>query len=732
MTVKELVNMESLKDIPIPDILSTIYEAVTKEASDDVMKDASKIMSDPVMNRYVSYLTRIANNDQELSESNQQDLFLLITIVQAIYNYSGYETGMSDSAYDKLYELLNKAGMEVITTPVTNGKKVPHRYVTLRGTLAKVYALTNEDVMANKSRRSLDQWIAEQERKIYELTGDQIDLNDEEIYVFPKWDGVSVIFEFDKDNKLERALTRGDTDRNLAQEITKIFKPVESEIAEEIPTGIKIPYGLKTEVMMKEKDLKDYNKKYGTDYRTTRSVISSIVNSDEVDDRIHLLDIVRLRTSILDENGVEGLQELSKNVFQRPYLVCKLKDREAIKEFANKHTNIDGLRCDGAVIYIQNRDIREMLGRKDHKNQYEVAYKFNEEEAYTKIKDIEFNITPYGKVFPVAIFEPVKMKGNTINRVTMGSIGICKKLHLAKGDTVKILYEIIPYLVFDEEDGGCKRSGKKPIPIPTICPMCGKPIEFNSTGSAARCINPDCKHKQLGKIHNYITKLKIDGFGEQTEMDLFTNGIITDIIDLYKLPKKEKKVVSMDGYSDVKYLNMLKGIKEGGIKLSTDRFLGAIGIENCGHKTFEKVLNEYSFKELLSFAEEHQYGKLASISGISDKTAVMILDGINSNRKLIDKLLEYVDVSYKNREKEALFYAVFHNTRSEEVASKLEDIGGYIQDNVTKKTNFMIVPEGTEDVIDPGSEKARKRGVTIVGIDKILDEANEFVHHIYE
>ena len=100
-----------------------------------------------------------------------------------------------------------------------------HKFPSLRGTLDKIYYLTEEDgeSVVNKSRRGLPEWVATSERKIKSTTGKNINLWDEEVYVFPKWDGVSCIFEF-KNDKLERALTRGFTETNEAQIVTHIFE----------------------------------------------------------------------------------------------------------------------------------------------------------------------------------------------------------------------------------------------------------------------------------------------------------------------------------------------------------------------------------------------------------------------------------------------------------------------------------------------------------------------------
>ena len=221
----------------------------------------------------------------------------------------------------------------------------------------------------------MSEWVKKCEDAIYEKTGKKVNLWEEEIYVFPKWDGISVVFEFDKHNQMIRAITRGNTETNEGQDVTFIFSSIVSRIRDNNMDGK--PYGLKTEVMVREDDRDAYNKKFHKDYKSTRSIANSIINSDKLDGRENLLEIVRLRTSVLDEDGKEKLQELASNAFERPYIRCRIKDVEAIRKFAYSHRQIDGLNCDGAVLYIIDENIRKLLGRKDHKNQYEIAFKFN-------------------------------------------------------------------------------------------------------------------------------------------------------------------------------------------------------------------------------------------------------------------------------------------------------------------------------------------------------------------
>ena len=152
-------------------------------------------------------------------------------------------------------------------------------------------------------------------------------------------------------------------------------------------------------------------------------------------------------------------------VFSYPYIKCKLRDRDLIKKFAEDNRYVEGrFRTDGAVIYIINPKLQDILGRSNEKNNFEVAYKFTEETAMTELKRIEFSVRNFGRITPVAVFKPVKIKGNTVSRASIGSKARFDTLSLAKGDDVILHYDIIPYITVGP---GCLKADRSPIEFVT-------------------------------------------------------------------------------------------------------------------------------------------------------------------------------------------------------------------------------------------------------------------------
>lgn len=655
------------------------------------------------------------NNDEIFCASK------IIEICQYIYNYTGMDTGITDGEYDVIREKLEDTGFVMgITVPIITSQKndrvVYHKYRSLRGTLDKIYQLTDEDMLNNKSRKSIHDWVKTSENKIYEKTGERIDLWNEYVYCFPKWDGVSGIFEYDKNGNLLRVLTRGYTETNEAQDITHIFKGLKGPFE-----NCEHEYGVKTEIMMSEQNHIDYNKNYSTNYKNSRSIVSSILNSDDLDDRAKYLQIMPLRTSYIDESGNETSQTLCPGVFDTPYIKCKLNELEKMREFAIAHGHTNGLRCDGMVIYLIDEKLQKILGRENDKQKFEVAYKFTEEVGYSVVKNINFTTGLFGRINPVLEIEPIKLKGNTITNISLGSIGRMMELRLAKNDKVKVLYDIIPYVILDEDDPKCMRSGNINYTPPKICPDCGEILEYNDSGILLYCKNKKCPCREKGKILNYLKKMKIENISFATVEILYGEGLLKNICDLYKLHEYKKKLREIPGFGEKSVDIILHEIDKKNTA-SYSQLLGSIGIEGVSSKMFQKVFSMITFDDLIELSlddnKESALSVLTVIPGIKEKTAEKIINGIKENEKTIlfleEKLTLFSDIPTKSK-----FKVAFTKVRDENLEKFTLEHGGTVVDSLTKDTDVLVVP--TIGVSSSKVDKAKKYNIDIVPIDSYQD-----------
>lgn len=728
--------------------MKQIYTLLKKVFKSKDLKQMKSVMQSEEMHKLLeAYLQKDAENvlKQFLidGDDTSDDYYIsvlgyILRIANYIYTNSGDNTGLTDSEYDLLMSEYSDLTGEVLPVSETNDTdKVHHKYISLRGTLDKIYKLTDDDVVKNKSQRTLKDWVNSTEKRIKELSDEDVDLWDQNVFVMPKFDGVSCIFECNKKGEVLRALTRGDTERNEAKDIADIvrknFTPASKNHAlvfnNFITKDCISPFGVKTELMMLNEDLDKASEIMNHQFKSTRSAVSSIINSLNPDPRlIDLIHPIQLRycyqvTDYTDGTAHESDQVLAPMVYDFPYINCKLKEVEKIHEFAfnNKNTyssNIKGyFRCDGAVIILSDLHLRKILGRENDRNKWEVAFKYTEETAYSKVKDIHFTIGATGKVNVVLEFSPVKMKGNKISRASMGSLEIFNKYHLSKGDTVKIYYDIIPYVVYDDKDPKCKRAKKyKALEVPTVCPDCGEPLTM--VDNVLMCTNKNCPSRVKGKIITYLHRMDISYIGEIAVEDFFENKIVTSIEDLYKLRDHQKEILALPGYGLQKFTSMVNDI-DAHNKCTISTLLGSIGIDGFGIARFKSLFESVDPHELIEKALTTNLDDftdyMSGVKGLKEKMISKLYKGIKDNKDTIAFLINVLDVRY-DEYKTYKYHVVFTKVRDHELADWINQHEGCVDDNFKKSsTNLVIVPNLY--VKSNTVTKAINNGVPLVDIE---------------
>lgn len=656
------------------------------------------------INKLVQYYL---NAVKDFSEEDKVIVELIIHILQEIYNNGAIESPISDETYDSLYALhLDINERDIVGASVGNVQdKVvsSHAYPDLRGTLDKIHFIRNVEKKPNEKRKSLEDWIKSIEKK---LSASPHILKSLEIQLFPKWDGISGIFECDRNGDVQKVLKRGDTERNEAEEMTLMFKGKTNMSYLDDRKG-ESPFGVKTEIVMSRDDYDRLCEKYGS-FKSPRSAVSSIINSKEFDPKyLEYLTIIPLQIQWSDTKIID-IPEFTYTKY--PYIVSKLYD------FDHIHESIDllktmvrdsiGIDIDGVVIRIRDSKIQASLGRESNINKYEVAYKLPPEQARTIIKDVEFSVGVLGAITPVAKIEPVKLKGNTISNISLGSIDRFESLRLHRGDGVVIKYDVIPYL---DPDFSTKQLGGDIFVTPTHCPYCK---ELLVKQPVLRCINDDCESRIIGKIMNYVTKMSIPNISIGIITTLFKEGLLKSIIDLYRLENHRGTIIQMDGFGSKSFKKIIDGINSRNDVFDYE-VIGSLGIPDIGRRIFKKILDIYNIDELIEISYNGQSNKLTKIGGIKEKTAEKIMNGINRNIELINFLRSQLNVKRDTRK--YTIKVAFTKVRDKEFETYLDSKDVLVMDSYNKNVDMLIVPNYQTD--SSKVTKARKDGKEIVSID---------------
>jgi DNA ligase (NAD+) len=645
-------------------------------------------------------------NNQELSKLDDMDLFTcrkLVEILQFIYNNTDIVPPVSDSTYDKLYQIMLDAGLgDIVGSVNSQGKPVrEHRFPDLRGTLNKVHFIFNVDKEGDK-RRSIEDWIT----TIENILGRNINNTKEfEIRLQAKWDGCSAVFECDEYGELEHVLMRGDTEKNQAVDILELFK---GQIDFKQFANGRDKFAIQTEVLMNQADYEQIIVDY-KDFKSPRSATSSIINEKVL--QPHLTKYLTVEPLRIQYVGKQP-EIIPNEEFDMISNLFDLRDlQNCIKEI-NEHAKAEGRTTDGVVLHLLDKKLQNNLGRDGAINRYEVAYKFPAEATKAKLIDIEFSYGLGGNITPVAKIEPVVMLGKTISSISMGSIDRFRSMnHLTTGSEVIVRYEIIPYMDIDHT---CKVNeyGKR-FYVPTHCKHCGCELVEDPL---LKCVNEECPSRIIGNVVNYINKMRIENMNIETVSTLFDQGIITGIESLYKLKEHKAKIISLPGFGLKSYENMIDGIDKRRVAFDYE-LLGSLGIQSIGVRMFKKVLSVMDLETMLRLAKDQMLAvNLMGLPGFGEKTATRVQHGVISKLKTIYFLLDEIQLKEKVAPGKLKGKVCFSQVRDPKFESELISKGYEVVDSLTKTTDYLVVP--SLDVTSSKITKAKKYGITIYNLEQ--------------
>ena len=372
---------------------------------------------------------------------------------------------------------------------------------------------------------------------------------------------------------------------------------------------------------------------------------------------------------------------------------------------------------DGAVIKVDDLELREKIGSNYKVPKWAIAYKYPPEKKETVVKDIVCQVGRTGAITPLAILEPVVVAGSTISKTTLHNEDFIKEKDLKIGDHVYIQKagDVIPEVVEVIKE---KRTGKEiDFEMPKTCPVCGAEVVRLDGEAVNRCIGIECPAKILRNITHFVSReaMNIDGLGESIIEQLIEKGLINNIADIYYLTYEDISSLKKDGEKFTK--NLLNSI-ENSKNNDLDRVICSLGIKNVGAKLAKILAKEFKNIDDLMNASVI---RLNSINDVGEITANNIYEFFKQEQTidLINRLKNAgVNMEYLQQESddERFFGKTFVLTGSltnytrDEANKIIEDFGGKTSSSVSKKTTYLLAGE------DAGSKltKAEQLGVTII------------------
>lgn len=207
---------------------------------------------------------------------------------------------------------------------------------------------------------------------------------------------------------------------------------------------------------------------------------------------------------------VSVLEQLKKAGFRVPYSMVAFGVKGIVRrldEFRVRQQK-SAIPTDGVVLKINNREYWSKMGCVGKYPKWGCAYKFDTNSAVTHLLDIEWNVSPKGKLCPKAIFEPVRLYGRNNDCATLHSARWVEeafpgKYHVEDTLTTTLANMIIPKVVGVVHDG----QGKE-LAIPKVCPLCGELLYRD--GADYFCKNDSCQCFDRKETNGMVSQQKKD------------------------------------------------------------------------------------------------------------------------------------------------------------------------------------------------------------------------------
>lgn len=544
-----------------------------------------------------------------------------------------------------------------------------------------------------------------------------------------KIDGLSSAIEY-RNGKLYRGATRGNgiVGEDVTQNISTI-KHVPKELKEPISITVR------GEVFIGKTDFDKLNEdrllEEQEQFANARNAAAGSLR--QLDSKITAsrpLDIYVFNVQKCDDitfkthyESLLYLERLGFNVNPVKILCKNMQEvRDAINKIGEMRNGLD-FGIDGAVVKVNDLELREKVGTTYKTPRWAVAYKYPPEKKETLLKDIVCQVGRTGAITPMAILDPVYVAGSKISKTTLHNEDYIKQNDIRIGDRVIIQKagDVIPEVVGVNKD---KRDGTEKIfEMPRICPVCGAEVVREEGEAVVRCIGIECPAKLYRSIIHFASKdaMDIDGLGEAIIGELIERKLISNIADIYKLTIDDVASLKKNGKKFAQ--NLMNAIEESK-KRDLYRVINSLGIRHVGVKLAKTLARYFKDMDKLIVAT---YEELRMIEDVGEITANTIYEFFRQDQTidLINKLKQAnVNMKAEIQKNEngkfagktfVLTGSLEHYSR-EKASEIIEKMGGKTSSSVSKKTDYVLAGK------DAGSKlkKAQELGITIISEEEFI------------
>lgn len=638
------------------------------------------------------------------------------------HNYNYYvknAPSISDFEFDKLLSQLqelenqypeyydpNSPTMRVGSDINKNFEQVQHRYSML--SLQNSYSQGEIEDFYNRAQRGLN----EKFNLVCEL----------------KYDGTSISLIYE-DGKLSRAITRGDgrqgddvtanvrTIRNIPLVLKGDNIPNYVELRGEILMSWDVFDSLNKEREIQEEPL--FANPRNAASGTLKQQDPKVVASRRLESYIYYM----LGEELPTDSHYDNMKLAASWGFNVSDTMKRYETIEEVIQFLNywdvERKNLP-VATDGVVIKVDSLLQQRNLGATSKFPRWAIAYKFNAEQALTRLQSVTYQVGRTGAVTPVANLDPVLLSGTTVRRASLYNEDAINALDLHLGDMVYVEKggEIIPKITAVDKESRILIGDK--VRFAQRCPDCGTPLIRYEDEAAHYCPNQTgCPPQIKGRIEHFVTRRAMDiNIGPESISLLYDKKLIHNASDLYKL--RFDDLVNLDRWGVTSANNLIASIQKSK-EIPFEKVLFALGIRFVGETVAQKLAAAFTNIDNLAAATIEQ---LTSVDEIGARIAESVRNYFDNpdNVEFINQLrtaglsfaLSEEALASRTDKLEGLTIVIsgkFDLHSRDEYKAMITQNGGKNSGSVSKKTDYILAGSN----MGPAKlERAQKLGVKVI------------------
>tara|TARA_Y100000389_G_scaffold186465_1_gene206842 strand:+ start:478 stop:2433 length:1956 start_codon:yes stop_codon:yes gene_type:complete len=561
------------------------------------------------------------------------------------------------------------------------------------------YWMGSSDKITPEENKELNRWFDKNPSK--------------KLFITDKLDGVSGMFVCKSGKK--KLYTRGDGKEG--GDISYLIQYIDS-----FPQEFKEDVTVRGELIIKKKLFRDKyydkltnrktKKSKERSYKNARNMVSGLVGAKTL--RSGLFDVNFVAYEIVGDENMDKPSDQFNKLKKMGFNVAKNKlvnSNKNVDFFVELHNNFkkeSEYEIDGIIVQSDISYDRNYTGNPS----YMFAFKVNNKENIheTTVLDIDWSITSWGQIIPVAVIDPIELPGNTIERVTVSNAGLMVEKGIGPGAIINVTRskEVIPYIVNVVEE--CED-----IKWPCVKYEWDENNVHIIVAEESPEIIAIMRVKFLAK---FFDKMGIKHVSESTVKKMYDNGFDT-LLKILAVNKKQ--LLKIDGIKEKSAERIVNNIGNGLKGVKIPELLGAASVFGFGVGRKRVIALMTDIPDLLTAKKRGLKKRILEVEGFSEIMAQKVYENVDSAVEFVDEISKFVSFTEDTRVSDVLVGQkfVFSGFRNKELEQDIIDRGGKIVSSVSKKTNGIVV-NNKEGKQSTKVVKAESLGIEIYTKDEFI------------